>query len=91
MRGGGGGGNRILTLYCLLTTISTHRVLSGIYQCLVRKQSVFLQLNMFKLSQISNFSPSPISLSSLAANMKGFTKYFQGQVKPSKNPQYVLG
>ena len=23
--------------------------------------------------------------------MKGFTKYFQGQVKSSKNPQYVLG
>ena len=45
---------------------------------------------MFKLSQISNFSPSPISLSSLAANMKGFTKYFQGQVKSSRNPQYVL-
>ena len=93
--GGGGGGNRILTrtVCSLLSTSYQLSVLSGIYQCLVRKQSVFLQFGFLNFSKWVKFPISvPLSsLSSLAANMKGFTKYFQGQVKPSKNPQYVLG
>ena len=73
--GGGGGGNRILRRdVCWL------RAQPGIYHCLVRKQSVFLQLS-FKLLQISNFSlPS-------AGQIWKDLEYSQGQVKPSKQKQ----
>ena len=73
--GGGGGGNRILRRdVCWL------RAQPGIYHCLVRKQSVFLQLS-FKLLQISNFSlPS-------AGQIWKDLQYSQGQVKPSKQKQ----
>ena len=73
--GGGRGGNRILR-----RNVCWLRAQPGIYHCLVRKQSVFLQLS-FKLLQISNFSlPS-------AGQIWKDLEYSQGQVKPSKQKQ----
>ena len=64
MRGGGGGGNRILTrtVCSLLTTGYQLSVLSGIYQCLVRKQSVFLQFRFDIFLNESNFQFQSLSL-----------------------------